>query len=246
MVSWPRVAIRTEISLSRDLRQPCQYRLAPMCYRFTLARSDAIEALCRELGLDVPAFFPRYNVGLTQRAPVVKAGPKAEMAEMAFGFTLPARDPGGKPMVLGNARAETLLDKPAFRDAARHRRCLVPADGFYEWEKSGSARLPHYFFLRERRPFFFAGLWQPESAAGPAAFALVTTAPNSLLQPVHDRMPVILGPNSGPAWLGGEPLAPARFAQLCRPLPAEMMGSHRVDPRVNRATYEAPDCIAPL
>ncbi len=217
-----------------------------MCYRFTLTRNDAIEALCRELGVAVPAFLPRYNVGLAQRSPVVRKAPAAELAEMTFGLTLPARSATDKPMILGNARAETLLDKPTFRDAAQHRRCLVPADGFYEWEKSGSARLPHYFYLQGNRPFYFAGLWQPETAETPAAFAIVTTEPNDLLRPIHDRMPVILGPNSGPAWLGTEPLSPARLAQLCRPLPATMMASHRVDPRVNRVTYEAPDCIAPV
>jgi putative SOS response-associated peptidase YedK len=149
-------------------------------------------------------------------------------------------------MILGNARAETLLMKPAFRDAAQHRRGLVPADGFYEWEKAGRARLPHYFYLKERQPFFFAGIWQPESDVTPAAFAIITTAPNALVQPIHDRMPVILGPNSGRAWLGNQPLPPDRLSQLCRPLPAEMMTSHRVDPRMNSSRHESPDCVAPL
>ena len=219
-----------------------------MCYRFSFARSDALEALCRALGVDVPPFFPRYNVALTQRTPVVTQPPgaPAAIAELAFGFHLPARAPGEKPLLVANARAETLLAKPAFREAARHRRCLVPADGFFEWEKAGIARLPHYFYLREHRPFFFAGLWQPDATGTPAAFALVTTTPNALLQPIHDRMPVLLGPTSGPAWLGAEPLEPARLAQLCRPLPTEMMAGHRVDPRVNRTNYEAPDCLAPV
>jgi len=145
-----------------------------------------------------------------------------------------------------NARAETLLDKPSFRDAARHRRCLVPADGFYEWEKQGRVRLPHYFTLKGGEPFFFAGLWEPARDDAPAAFCIVTTTPNDLLQHIHDRMPVILGPNSGPVWLGDEPLDPAQLARLCRPLPAEMMTGHRVDPRVNNVRYDAPDCIAPI
>lgn len=219
-----------------------------MCYRFTIARSDALEALCRELGVAVPPFFPRYNVALSQKTPVVtkRPGTKTEIAELAFGFKLPARHPGEKPMLMANARSETILEKPSFRDAVRHRRCLVPADGFYEWEKAGAARLPHLFYLKEHRPFFIAGLWQPETAESPAAFALVTTTPNPLLQSIHDRMPVLLGPNSGPDWLGDEALEPARLAQLCRPLSADLMASHRVDPRVNNARYEAPDCIVPL
>ena len=95
-------------------------------------------------------------------------------------------------------------------------------------------------------PFFFAGIWEPEREGTPAAFCIVTTTPNYLLAVIHDRMPVILGPNSGPAWLGDEALAPGRLAQLCRPLPADKMTGHRVDPRVNHARYEAPDCVAPV
>jgi len=203
--------------------------------------------LCRDLIDEINAGVqPRYNVALTQRMPVVRPGrPKAILTEMVFGLmsTGPA---GAKPMLLANARAETLTAKPAFADALRTRRCLIPADGFFEWEKAGSARLPHYFALRDRRAFFFAGLWQPETELTPPAFAIVTTTPNELIGRIHDRMPVILGPNSGPAWLGDEPLAPARIAQLCRPLSADLMAAHRVHPRMNRATHEGPDCIEPV
>ena len=218
-----------------------------MCYRYSFASEQALVSLCRALGVNVPPFFPRYNVGLTQRMPVVvRQNEQAGIAEQSFGITLPGRTSGERPMILGNARAETLLAKPTFRDAAQHRRCLVPADGFYEWGKTGRARLPYYFYLKEHRPFFFAGLWQPETAASPAAFAIVTTEPNALLRPIHDRMPVVLGPNSGPAWLGELPLEPARLQQLSRPLPAEMMAGHRVHPRMNSARYEAPDCVTPV
>ena len=221
-----------------------------MCYRYTLTDLIAVRAMFEAAGLDVDldlaAHQPRYNVALTNLMPVLSRQGQTRLTAMRFGFTLPARPPDKKPLLLANARAETLLDKPAFRDATQHRRCLVPADGFYEWEKAGPARLPHYFTLKSRQPFFFAGLWEPETAAAPASFALVTTAPNPLLQPIHDRMPVILGPNSGPAWLGDEPLNPARLAQLCRPLAADLMAGHRVDPRVNNVRYEAPDCVTSL
>ena len=163
---------------------------------------------------------------------------------MQFGFNLPARIAGEKTKLLSNARAETALDKPTFHDATRQRRCLVPADGFYEWEKVGTSRLPHYFTLKSGAPFFFAGLWTPAHANRPAAFCIVTTAANALLQPIYHRIPVILGPNSGPIWLGNQPIDRSLFARLCRPLPAEMMTGHRVDPKVNNVRYEAPDCIA--
>lgn len=221
-----------------------------MCLRYSLVQlaidawNQAMAEAAAAAGIE---WQPRYNVTLTTRMPVIRRRQtKAVLELMHFGFTLPARTDADRPLLIGNARAETLSAKPAFRDAARHRRCLIPADGFYEWEKQGAARLPHYFTLKDRQPFFFAGLWEPESAGTPDAFCIVTTTPNPLLAAIHDRMPVILGPNSGPAWLGDEPLEPARLAQLCRPLPADKMTGHRVDPRVNNARYEAPDCIAPV
>lgn len=219
-----------------------------MCYRYSLTTLAAIagfyEQLAEMAGAD---WTPRYNVALTQRMPVItRRKNKTALEAMHFGFTLPARTAIERPMLVANARAATVLDKPAFRDAAQHRRCLVPADGFYEWEKSGDARRPHYFTLNDRRPFFFAGLWEPARDDAPATFCIVTTTPNPLLAAIHDRMPVMLGPNSGPAWLGDEPLDPARLAQLCRPLPADQLSGHRVDPRVNNVRYEAPDCVVPV
>ena len=221
-----------------------------MCYRYTLTDLKALLALVEATGLgvdvnldDLPA---RYNIALTQRLPVVTRRGKPRLETLRFGLSLPGRSPTEKSMLLANARAETLLAKPAFRDAARHRRCLVPADGFYEWEKQGRTRLPHYFTLKSGGAFFFAGLWEPETDTAPGSFAIVTTTPNAVLRPIHDRMPVILGPNSGPAWLGDEPLAAAQLARLGRPLRADLMTGHRVDPRVNNARYEAADCIAPI
>jgi len=220
-----------------------------MCCRYSLTDLTAAVAAFHELLAEAAEadWSPRYNVALTQRMPVItrRAG-RPKLETMRFGIVTPARPPAGKPLLLPNARAETLAAKPAFRDAARVRRCLVPADGFYEWEKAGTTRLPHYFALKDRRPFFFGGLWEPARDDEPAAFCIVTTAPNPLLAAIHDRMPVMLGPNSGPAWLGDEPLADARLAQLCRPLPAAMMTGHPVDPKVNSVRYEAADALAPI
>ena len=221
-----------------------------MCYRYTLTDLMALRALLEASALgvdfDLTNLKPRYNVALTSLMPVITRRGRPRMEMMRFGLTLPARTANAKPLLVANARTETLLAKAAFRDAGQHRRCLVPADGFYEWEKQGRTRLPHCFFLKTGRPFFFAGLWEPERADTPAAFAIVTTAPNALLQPIHDRMPVMLGPNSGPAWLGDEPLAAAQLARLGRPLRADLMTSHRVDPQVNNVRYEAPDCTTPI
>lgn len=217
-----------------------------MCLRYTLKKL-ALAAFVETLDeAGAQAWVPRYNVALTTPMPVVVRRGSPRLETMQFGFSLPPRTAGAKPTLLGNARAETLLDKPTFREAAQIRRCLVPGDGFYEWAKAGTTRLPHYFALRDGAPFFFAGLWAPPQGDAPAAFCLVTTTPNALLAPIHDRMPVLLGPNSGPAWLGDTPLDPTLLARLCRPLPAEMMTGHRVDPRVGNVRYQEPDCVTPI
>ena len=220
-----------------------------MCLRYSLrklALAAFQEALTDRAVIIEAEWTPRYNAALTTRMPVItqQAAPSLEL--MSFGLIVPARAPAERPLILGNARAETLLAKPSFRSAALTRRCLVPADGFYEWEKQGATRLPHYFTLKSGEPFFFAGLWEPASELGPAAFCLVTTTPNELLRPIHDRMPVMLGPNSGPIWLGDQPLGPALLTRLCRPLPAARLTGHRVDPKMNNSRYEAPDCVAAL
>lgn len=219
-----------------------------MCCRYSLKKLAEIAAFYEQLAEGLQDdWTPHYNAAPSRRMPViVRRRGRNELDALHFGLVPPPRASGQKPALLPNARAETLLDRPAFREAAQHRRCLVPADGFYEWEKHGGQRLPHYFQLKDRRTFFFAGLWQPTRNGAPPAFCIVTTAANPVLAPIHDRMPVILGPNSGPAWLGDEPLPPARLAQFCRPLRADLMTSHRVDPRVNNARYEAPDCAEPV
>lgn len=219
-----------------------------MCTRYTLKSLETVVAFHEQLAEIVDTdWTPRYNVALTQCMPVItrrQGLPRLET--LHFGLIPPPRAAGERTLLLANARAETLLAKPAFREAVQIRRCLIPADGFYEWEKQGRTRLPHYFTLHDQSPFFFAGLWEPETERAPAAFCIVTTTPNPLLAAIHDRMPVLLGPNSGPAWLGDEPLQPAQLAQLCRPLPASLMTGHRVDPRMNNARHEAPDCIEPV
>lgn len=221
-----------------------------MCYRYTLTDLLAVRAMFAAAGFDPDLELPvpalRHNVAVTSLMPVIIRQTKPAGAAMRFGIIRPATKTTDKTLLLVNARAETLLDNSAFRDAARHRRCLVPADGFFEWEKQGRTRLPHYFTLKSGGAFFFAGIWEPATDTTPAAFAIVTTTPNALLSPLHDRMPVLLGPNSGPVWLGDEPLEPTHVARLCRPLPADLMAGRRVDPRMNNVRYQAPDCIAPV
>lgn len=218
-----------------------------MCNRYSLSNVQALRQLLALHGLSSPEeLLARYNIALTTRAPVVtRRGGTTALEPLSFGALLPAREPDARPLLVGNARSETLLERSAFKDAARHRRCLVPADGFFEWQHAGRARLPHYFHLRDHAPFFFAGLWRPETVQAPASFVIVTTTPNPLLARIHDRMPVILGPEAGPAWLGDTPLPPERLAALCQPFPAEAMASHPVDPAMNNSRVDGPLCIAP-
>ena len=219
-----------------------------MCHRYSLTDlKAAVAAFSNQLAEELGDFSPRYNVALTQLMPVItKRASRPKLERLRFGVLAPARTPGERPLLLANARAETLTTKPAFREAANYRRCLIPADGFFEWEKAGTTRLPHYFTLKDRRPFFFGGIYEAPRGDEPGAFCIVTTSPNPLLASIHDRMPVLLGPNSGPAWLGDEPLPAARLGQLCRPLPADLMTGHRVDPRMNNVRYEAADAIAAM
>lgn len=218
-----------------------------MCNRYSLANVEALRRLLDELGLATPDdLLARYNLPLTAPAPIVvqQAGNR-RLGRAAFGLELPPREPGGRPMLVGNARAETLLQRPAFRDAARHRRCAVPADGFFEWEKVGARRQPHYFHRPDRSPFFFAGLWRPDADGTPASFVIVTTTPNAVVAPIHDRMPVVLDTPAATAWVGDEPLPPERLGALCVPCPAPLLARHPVDPRVGQVRFDEPACLAP-
>jgi putative SOS response-associated peptidase YedK len=217
-----------------------------MCNRYSLTNVAGLRKLLEKLGISTPEeLVARFNVPLTTRMPVVtKKGAAVALEPLAFGALLPARDATARPLLVGNARAENLL-RSSFKEAAQHRRCLVPADGFFEWEHTGKARLPHYFYRRDREPFFFAGLWRAETNLAPASFVIVTTTPNPLLARIHDRMPVMLHEGDAPDWLGDQPLAPAHLHMLCAPFPEHEMASHRVDPKVNSARLEGPDCVAP-
>ncbi len=218
-----------------------------MCNRYTLSNVEALRKLLAELGLATPGeFLARFNVPLSSTMPVVtQTRGSVALEKLTFGCRLPPREPGTPPLLLANARSETVLAKPAFRDAIKHRRCLVPADGFYEWQHVGKARLPYYFYRRDRAAFFFAGLWHPESEVTPRSFVIMTTSPNAVLEPVHHRMPVMLTAESSRAWLGDQPLDAARITALCVPYAAEAMSSHRVDSRMSNPRYEAPDCLDP-
>lgn len=218
-----------------------------MCSRYLLIRGR--ESLARSLGLKkFPEGKPRYNVAPTQRMPVVRRDEAGErtVAELRWGL-IPgwSRGPAQQASVLTNARAETVADKPAFREAFQRRRCLVPADGFYEWRKRGDRRWPFLFARADGEPAVFAGLWERWCADGAEpleSFTIVTTAPNALVGELHDRMPVLLPAEAQEAWLAPR-TKPAELAALLVAFPAEAMARRAVHPRVNVSSYDAPDVL---
>jgi putative SOS response-associated peptidase YedK len=148
-----------------------------------------------------------------------------------------------------NARAETLAQKPAFRDAARLRRCLVVADGFYEWQRLPDRKQPYFIRLRDGGPLAFAGLWErweDDQYGLIESCTIITTSPNDLVRPLHNRMPVILAPADYDRWLDPGVRSVAAIHGLLRPLPAELMDAYAVSTLVNRPANDVPACIEPL
>ncbi|MFH1107726.1 MAG: SOS response-associated peptidase [Planctomycetota bacterium] len=221
-----------------------------MCGRFTLATAPEIVAEFFELTA-VPDLSPRYNIAPTQSAPAILL--TLERAQRVFRplrwGLIPgwAKDPTiGNRMI--NARAETVAEKPAFRSAFRQRRCLVVSDGFYEWRKGPGRKQPFYIRMRDDRPFAFAGLWEHWEAGdgtGIDSCALLTTQPNTVLRPIHDRMPVILDRANYDLWLDPTMADVDRLRPLLCPYRAEEMKAYPVGARVNSPTRDDRACIEP-
>lgn len=221
-----------------------------MCGRFTLTISPA--ELQDQFSLTErpsPDLAPRYNIAPSQAVAVVTNSAERKLELFQWGL-IPswAKDPkiGNK---LINARAETLAEKPSFRTALKRRRCLVLADGFYEWQKTATGKTPMYIQMDDGRPFGFAGLWevwQPPDGSLLKTCTIITTAPNALLEPIHNRMPVILPPEAYAAWLNPAELPAEQVLPLLRPFDAERMQARPVSTRVNSPGFDAPECIAPL
>jgi putative SOS response-associated peptidase YedK len=193
---------------------------------------------------------PRYNVAPTQPVPVVANDGKQRLDFYIWGL-IPswAKDPRmGSRMI--NARAETIAEKPAYRAAFRRRRCLVLVDGFYEWRKEpgSSGKTPMYIRMKSKEPFALAGLWERwHSPHGDEILSctIITTTPNSLLATIHDRMPVILPPETFDEWLDPGEKPPQALEPLLKPYPADGMEAYAVTPMVNSPINDSPECILP-
>jgi putative SOS response-associated peptidase YedK len=219
-----------------------------MCGRFNQTASG--DEVAEAFGLDeVPALVARYNIAPTQPAAVVGVQPRTGrrgLAELVWGF-VPHTSLGGERGFI-NARSETAWEKPSFREAFAKRRCLVPATGFYEWEKiPGRKSQPWHLTLSSGRVFAFAGLWEPpvDVPGAPRTFTILTTEPNDVTRRVHDRMPVILDPRDYARWLDPEVTEAARVRPLLRPFPDQGMTAFRVSTAVNNASFDDPSCLRP-
>jgi putative SOS response-associated peptidase YedK len=221
-----------------------------MCGRFTYSRSrdETRERFGVDVGASLLHLLGRYNIAPTQTVLAVgqtKIGER-KAAALRWGL-IPswAKDAGAGAKTF-NARAETLLERPTFRDAFRQRRCLIPADGFYEWD---AQRQPVYFYLENGRPFAFAGLWDTWKSPGGETVnscTVITTTPNQLLRSVHNRMPVILSTEDYDLWLDRGFTNVRDLSHVLSPYPAGLMKSHPVGRGVGDVRKEGAECAAPL
>jgi putative SOS response-associated peptidase YedK len=210
-----------------------------MCGRYTLNSTGQVVAELFELD-EEPSLAPRYNIAPSQEVAAVRLdrdSGRRVLARVRWGLHPSwSRTPPGSDARMINARAETLADKAAFRDPLRRRRCLLPADGFFEWRKLARRKQPYLIRMDDGRPFAFAGLWDrwrgPEDRPVESC-TIVTTGPNDLVATLHDRMPVILAPRDFGLWLDPEVGDSDRLRPLLRPYPAAAMTMYPVSRRVN-------------
>lgn len=220
-----------------------------MCGRFTQTCSG--EAIAQSFDLKTaPDPQPKYNIAPSQPVAAI-AQPKDNREYRIFQWGLVpswAKDPSiGNRMI--NARAETVAEKPSFRAAFKRRRCLILADGFYEWQRAGKQKQPYYIQLKEQAPFGFAGLWEPwESGDGSylETCTILTTEPNELMQSIHNRMPVIVHPQDYDTWLDPELQGGRNLQAVLRPYETDDMHLYPVSTTVNNPRHETPECVEPL
>jgi putative SOS response-associated peptidase YedK len=221
-----------------------------MCGRFSFHSPH--EAVTRLFGVAAaPAIEPRWNIAPTQFiATVRESGGPREVAMLYWGLVPSwAKEKSiGTRMI--NARGETLVEKPSFRNAFRRRRCLVLADGYYEWQRAGGAKQPYYISFDDGAPFGMAGLWErwrdPATGEPLESCCIVTTSPAPAVAHVHDRMPVILPPDAYAEWLDPQNEATERLSRLLVPSAAPGLHARPVSQRVNSARNEGPELVLPL
>lgn len=220
-----------------------------MCGRYVIKSTPAaIRALFGYS--DQPNFPPRYNIAPTQPVPIVRLEEGGRRFALVRWGLIPSwvKDPRTFTLLI-NARGESVNDKPAFRAAMRHRRCLFPADGFYEWKLTTTGRRPYFVRLKSGGTMAFAGLW--ETWIGPngeeqETAAIVTTTANRTLAPIHERMPAIIDPTVFDLWLDTKRVDARTAAALIAPAPENLLEAYEISPAVNRVANDSAELIEPF
>lgn len=223
-----------------------------MCGRYRLTRHKYLVEQQFAAVSDGEDWSPHYNIAPTQSIPIIRQNPTEPIRELSlvrWGLIPWFAKDGSISASLVNARAESAGTKPAFRDALKSRRCLVPADGFYEWKKTGKTKQPYCFEVGDKELFAFAGIWDrwknPEGNIIESC-SILTTTPNASVSPVHDRMPVILNPDGYDLWLDPGMHDERVISDLLKPYDARQMHSYPVSTRVNHAANDDEECSAPI
>lgn len=222
-----------------------------MCGRFTLLVPG--EELAQHFDVqETPSLAPRYNIAPTQPVAAVRFNRdrgRRELVHLHWGL-IPfwAKDTSMAGRMI-NARSETVAEKPAFRAAYKYRRCLIPASGFYEWQKQNGHKQPFYIHHAEAQPLALAGLWEHWQGADGSEIescTILTTRPNDKIRPLHNRMPVILDPGDYDVWLHSDGQNMDELQHLLRPAPEETLEAYPIGTYVNNPQNEGPRCVAPL
>jgi putative SOS response-associated peptidase YedK len=218
-----------------------------MCGRFV--REKSITVIADQFGVDEIStdLEPSYNIAPTQKVAVVVSDGRKQLISVQWGL-IPSwsKDPAiGNKLI--NARSETITEKASFRNAFKKRRCLIVADGFYEWQRFGQEKRPVYIRLKSGRPFGFAGLyetWKSPEGEDVATCAIITTQANEIMKPIHDRMPVIVARNAEDIWLDAK-IGSDVLLEMLKPYPSEEMETWPVSKMVNSPANNSPECIKP-
>jgi putative SOS response-associated peptidase YedK len=222
-----------------------------MCGRFTITRRDG-NSLAAELGVPEGSFVdyrPRYNIAPTQPHFIVRIKyENREVLPATWGLVRSGSKDASMAAKCINARSETIETRSAFRDAFQKRRCVVPADGFFEWTGLKTARQPTWFHRDDSRLLLFAGLyeaWQKEQGAWETTFTILTTAANAVLESYHDRMPVILADRDADDWMDPRAPSPRALKRLLVPAPNDLLIAIPVSPEVNNVDNDSPELLQP-
>ena len=225
--------------------------ISNMCGRFALTISPTVLAKLFELATE-PNLKPRYNIAPTQDVAAVRLSPDGServLDTLRWGL-IPrwAQDPAVGARLI-NARSETVAEKPAFKEAFKKRRCLLPADGFYEWRKTGGKKQPVFIRRKDTSPLALAGLWELWRGPGNEEIescTILTTTANTFLKPIHERMPVIIDAGNFEPWLDTGIRKPELLQELFKPCPVSLLTAYPVSTIVNSPKYDNPRCLEPI